>query len=77
MAYQLEYWQDDGKGHSLIRAARLQKFSEEFKSVIFADGSVKSFAEASHPAERPPGCTMITVRRTDHQSPWEKRIWSK
>jgi hypothetical protein len=77
MAYQVEYWRDDGKGHTQIRAARLQKFSREFQSVIFANGTVASFKELSAQPERPPGCTLITIGRTDAQSPTEYTIWAK
>lgn len=77
MAYQVEYWRDDGEGHSQIRAARLRKFSREFQSVIFENGTVMSFKELSAQPERPIDCTLITIARTDRQSFTEYEVWAK
>ena len=75
MAYQVEYWRTDGTGHSMIRATRLEKFSEEFRAVILQNGTVQSFKELTHRTVRPADCTLITIGRTDQQSPWNRIIW--
>jgi hypothetical protein len=63
MAYEVGYWQPDGKGESQIRATRIKKVVEA--------------AALAEPQNRPSGCVRVTLDRTDKQSPVTKDLWVK
>lgn len=63
MAYQVSYWESDGKGESEIRATRIKKVAE-----------APALAESQN---RPYGCVRVTLDRTDRQSPVTKDLWIK
>jgi len=64
MAYKLEYWADDNSiGQIQLKSVRLHSIEEAYPLSL------------EH--NRPKDCVMVTVRRTDKQSPNEKLIWIK
>lgn len=76
MAMRLEYWRNDGENaHSEIRHVRLRRFDRKLRALMFEDSTVQTFDQII--LQRPNGCTLITVRRTDGQNPTEHIIWHK
>jgi hypothetical protein len=64
MAYRMTYWADDnGRGQFALKEYRL-KSVQEIPSLIL-----------DH--QRPEGTVLVTVGRTDGQSPIEKIVWQK
>lgn len=64
MAYRITYWADDnGKGQYALRVTRIKSTNEAFS--------------LSLPHQHPNGTVLVTMDRTDHQSPIEKILWQK
>ena len=69
MAYQLHYWAkehywtEENEAYYELKVVRLNKISEAEQLAL----------EANRPTET----DLVTVDRTDHQSPIEKVIWKR
>ena len=73
MALAMTYWRPEGMGHGEIRTTRLLRFDRELQALRTATGDAMGFDRVVR--ERPDDCALITVSRTDRQSPTEWIIW--
>lgn len=66
MALEIRYWESIGKGDEMLKQVRIKSVKElEYPSV----------RESYLVADRLAACSIITLERTDNQSPNYKVLW--